>query len=126
MKITVVGTGISGMVAAYLLSRKHEVTVFEANDYIGGHTHTIPVRSNGNTYPVDTGFVVFNNLNYPHFSRLLETLGVQSEFTQMSFSMKCEKSGMEYKGASLNSLFAQRSNLLRPRFYRKGARSAKA
>lgn len=118
MKIAIVGAGISGMVAAYLLSRRHEVTVFEANDYIGGHTHTIPVRSNGTTYPVDTGFVVFNNLNYPNFSRLLESLGVPSEPTQMSFSMKCERSGMEYKGTSLNSLFAQRSNLLRPRFYR--------
>lgn len=118
MKIAIVGTGIAGMVTGYLLSQDHQIEVYEANDYVGGHTHTIPVKSRNLTYPVDTGFVVFNHHTYPNFTRLLELLGVSSEPTEMSFSVRCERSGLEYNGTSLNTLFAQRTNLLRPRFHR--------
>ena len=118
MKIAIIGTGISGMTAAWLLHREHEITVFEANDYIGGHTHTIDVEVAGQSYAVDTGFIVFNDWTYPNFIALLDKLGVVSQPTTMSFSVRCERSGLEYNGHSLNSLFAQRSNLLRPSFYR--------
>jgi len=91
MKIAVIGTGSSGMVAAYLLNRGHEITVFEANDYIGGHTHTIAVEQQGTTYVVDTGFIVFNDHTYPNFVKLLARLGVASQPSRMSFSVKCEK-----------------------------------
>ncbi|MEY4704630.1 MAG: hypothetical protein RL042_826 [Nitrospirota bacterium] len=118
MKIAIVGTGISGMVAAYLLQRDHEITVFEAADYIGGHTNTIDVALNGQTYAVDTGFIVFNDWTYPNFIALLKKLGVESQASEMSFSVKCERTGLEYNGTNLNTLFAQRRNLLRPSFYR--------
>jgi predicted NAD/FAD-binding protein len=118
MKIAIVGTGISGMVAAYLLHRDHEVTVFEAADYIGGHTNTVEVEVDGRTYAVDTGFIVFNDWTYPNFIALLNRLGVASQPSDMSFSVKCERTGLEYNGTNLNTLFAQRRNLLRPSFYR--------
>lgn len=118
MKIAIVGTGIAGNVAAHHLCRKHEVTVFEAADHIGGHTHTHDVEYQGRHYAVDTGFIVFNDLTYPHFTRLLKDLDVATRPTEMSFSVKCENSGLEYNGQSLNTLFAQRSNLLRPSFHR--------
>ncbi|HSA61765.1 MAG TPA: FAD-dependent oxidoreductase [Nitrospiraceae bacterium] len=118
MKIAIVGTGISGMVAAYLLHHDHEITVFEAADYIGGHTNTIDVTLQGRTYAVDTGFIVFNDWTYPNFIRLLKKLGVEWQPSDMSFSVKCERTGLEYNGTSLNTLFAQRRNLLRPSFYR--------
>lgn len=118
MKIAIVGTGISGMVAAYLLHRNHEITVFEAADYIGGHTNTIDVELGGRTYAVDTGFIVFNDWTYPNFIQLLNRLGVVSQPSDMSFSVKCERAGLEYNGTSLNTLFAQRRNLVRPFFYR--------
>jgi predicted NAD/FAD-binding protein len=118
MKVAVVGTGISGLVCAHLLHRDHELTVFEANDYIGGHTNTIDVEMNGTTYAVDTGFIVYNDWTYPNFIALLDRLGVESQPSDMSFSVKCEKTGLEYNGTSLNTLFAQRRNLLRPSFYR--------
>jgi len=118
MKIAIVGTGISGMLAAYLLNPEHEITVFEANDYIGGHTNTISVEMNDKTYAVDTGFIVFNDRTYPNFFKLLEQLGVSSQPSTMSFSVTCEKTGLEYNGTSLNTLFAQRGNLIRPSFYR--------
>lgn len=118
MKIAIIGTGISGMTAAWLLHREHEITVFEANDYIGGHTHTIDVEIAGGSYAVDTGFIVFNDWTYPNFIDLLDTLGVASQPTTMSFSVRCERTALEYNGHSLNSLFAQRRNLLRPSFYR--------
>lgn len=117
MKIAVVGTGIAGNVAAYHLCREHEVTVFEANDYIGGHTHTHDIEWDGHHYNVDTGFIVFNYKTYPHFTRLLEELDVAVQPSSMSFSVKCERSGLEYNGTTLNSLFAQRRNLLRPSFH---------
>ena len=118
MKIAIIGTGISGMLVAYLLHDEHELTVFEANDYIGGHTHTIPIEIDGVTYPVDTGFIVFNDWTYPNFQKLLARLGVASQPSTMSFSVRCERTGLEYNGTSLNALFAQRRNLLRPSFYR--------
>ena len=118
MRIAVIGSGISGLVAAYLLCSKHEVTVFEANDYIGGHTHTIDVALADQTYAVDTGFIVFNTKTYPNFTRLLKKLGVSSQPSNMSFSLQCKKTGLVFSPSTLNSLFAQRINLLRPSFYR--------
>src|SRR5713101_2444447 len=106
------------MLAAYLLSAAHEVTIFEANDYIGAHAHTIPVTLNGRTYAVDTGFIVFNDWTYPNFIKLLARLRVASQPSTMSFSVKCERTGLEYNGTSLNTLFAQRRNLIRPSFHR--------
>ncbi|HET9961167.1 MAG TPA: FAD-dependent oxidoreductase [Nitrospiraceae bacterium] len=118
MNIAIVGTGISGMVAAYLLHKDHTISVFEAADYIGGHTNTIDVTLDGQTYSVDTGFIVFNDWTYPHFIRLLDELGVPSQPSDMSFSVKCDETGLEYNGTSLNTLFAQRRNLFRPSFFR--------
>ena len=118
MRIAIVGTGVAGMVAAYLLYRDHDLTVFEAADYIGGHTNTVDVALDGRTYAIDTGFIVFNDRTYPNFIRLLEQLGVESQPSDMSFSVKCERTGLEYNGTSINSLFAQRRNLLKPSFYR--------
>ncbi|NTV42310.1 MAG: NAD(P)-binding protein [Syntrophobacteraceae bacterium] len=118
MKIAVIGTGISGMVAAHLLSRDHEIEVFEADDYVGGHTHTIDVPVNGAVYPVDTGFIVFNEKTYPNFVKLMRQLGVGWKPTQMSFSVQCEETGLEYSPTSLNALFAQRRNLFKPWFHR--------
>jgi uncharacterized protein len=118
MRIAVIGSGISGMVAAYHLSRCHAVTVYEAGPYIGGHTNTVDVEYRGRDYAVDTGFIVYNDWTYPNFIRLLDTLGVPWQPSQMSFSVRCERSGLEYNGTSINSLFAQRRNLLRPSFLR--------
>jgi predicted NAD/FAD-binding protein len=117
-KIAVIGSGVAGLTSAHLLSRKHEVTLFEANDYLGGHTHTEIVKSGGKEYPVNTGFIVFNDWTYPNFIKLMDQLEVKSEESDMSFSVRCENTGLEYNGTSLNSLFAQRSNLLSPRFLR--------
>ena len=105
-------------VAAYKLARDHEITVYEAADYVGGHTNTIDVEYQGRDYAVDTGFIVFNDWTYPEFIRLMDELGVESQPSSMSFSVSCEKTGLEYNGTSRNALFAQRSNLLRPSFYR--------
>lgn len=118
MKIAVIGTGIAGNVAAYHLAKEHEITVFEAAGYVGGHTNTVDVEHGGRTYAVDTGFIVFNDWTYPEFIHLMDELGVESQPSSMSFSVSCEKTGLEYNGTSRNALFAQRSNLLRPSFYR--------
>jgi len=118
MRIAVIGAGISGMVVTYLLSEDHDVVVFEANDYIGGHTNTIDVELNGANYPVDTGFIVFNQDTYPNFVKLMQQLGVAWQPSNMSFSVQSEKTDLEYSPSTLNSLFAQRRNLLRPSFYR--------
>lgn len=118
MKIAIIGTGISGMVTAYLLSESHEVTVFEKNDYIGGHTHTVDVEAGAKSYPVDTGFIVFNEVTYPNFVKLLRRLDVPWKNSRMTFSLRCEQTGLEFCPSSLDSLFAQRRNLLRPSFYR--------
>jgi uncharacterized protein len=116
MKIAIVGAGISGLTAWYLLRRKHDVTVYEAADWIGGHTHTVDVADGAGKLPVDTGFIVFNERTYPNFIKLLAALGVESQKSDMSFSVRCEASGLEYNGTSLDTLFAQRRNLVRPRF----------
>ena len=118
MKIAIIGSGISGLASAYLLAEDHDVTVLEANDYVGGHTHTVPVDDNGTPLHIDTGFIVFNDWTYPNFIRLLERLGVDSQPSHMGFSVACEKDGVEYSGCSLSGLFAQRANLLKPSHYR--------
>jgi predicted NAD/FAD-binding protein len=118
MRIAVVGSGISGLVSAYQLAREHEVTLFEAADRLGGHTHTVDVEHAGRAYAVDTGFIVFNDWTYPNFIQLLDELQVPWQPSDMSFSVRCENSGLEYNGTSLNSLFAQRQNLVRPSFLR--------
>ncbi len=115
-KIAVIGSGIAGLSAAHVLSREHEVSLFEANDYLGGHTHTQDVKLAGKVYPVNTGFIVFNDWTYPNFIKLMDQLGVASEASDMSFSVRCENTGLEYNGTSLNSLFAQRLNIIRPKF----------
>lgn len=115
-KIAVIGSGIAGLTSAHLLSSEHEVSLFEANDYLGGHTHTKHVKLGDKTYPVNTGFIVFNDWTYPNFIKLMDKLGVASEASDMSFSVRDENSGVEYNGTSLNSLFAQRINVLRPSF----------
>ncbi len=118
MKIAIVGAGIAGNTLAYHLSKQHDITVFEAGGHIGGHTHTHDIVHEGKRFSVDTGFIVFNDRTYPHFTHLLEQLKVPWQASDMSFSVRCEKTGLEYNGTTLNSLFAQRSNLLKPSFYR--------
>lgn len=117
-RIAIVGSGIAGLTAAHLLARKHDVSVFEANDYIGGHTHTVPVEMAGEQYEIDTGFIVCNDRNYPNFLKFMDQLGVSLQPTEMSFSVRNDSENLEYNGHSLNTLFAQRKNLLRPRFIR--------
>jgi uncharacterized protein len=116
MRIAVVGTGISGLATAYLLSSEHVICVYEASDYVGGHVNTVHVSMDDGDYEIDTGFIVYNDKTYPNFIKLMDRLEVPSQSTSMSFSVKCDKSGLEYNGTSLNGLFAQRINLLRPSF----------
>lgn len=116
-RIAVVGAGISGLSAAWLLSRAHQVTLFEANDYLGGHTHTADVTLDGVTAPVDTGFLVFNDRTYPNLIALFDHLGVTSCASDMSFSVRIAAENIEWAGNNLASVFAQRRNLLRPRFW---------
>ena len=118
MRIAIIGAGISGLTAAYYLRQGHDLSVFEAAERIGGHTATVDVDWHGKQYAVDTGFIVYNDWTYPNFIELLETLGVATRPTEMSFSVRCDKTGLEYGGNNLNTLFAQRSNLLRPSFHR--------
>ena len=117
MKIAIIGSGIAGLTSAYLLSRRHDITLFEAGDRIGGHTHTVNVTVEGKRYAVDTGFIVFNDWTYPNFIRLLGQIGVTFKPTEMSFSVCDENTRFEYNGNNLNSLFAQRRNILSPGFW---------
>jgi len=117
MKIAIIGGGISGLVSAYLLHGDHEVTVFEANDYIGGHTHTVDVEREGTHYAVDTGFIVFNEVTYPNFVKLITRLGVAYQPSVMTFSLKSEPEEKEYSAHNLNTIFGQRRNLFDPSFY---------
>ncbi|MBA2780887.1 NAD(P)/FAD-dependent oxidoreductase [Billgrantia kenyensis] len=117
-RIAVVGSGISGMAAAWYLSARHQITLFEAESRLGGHTATMDVELEGRHYAIDTGFIVFNDWTYPHFQRLLAQLGVAVQPTQMSFSVHETQRDFEYNGHTLGSLFAQRSNLFKPRFHR--------
>ena len=118
MKIAIIGSGISGLTSAYLLNRNHDITVFEANDYIGGHTHTHNIKIKDKEYAVDTGFIVYNERTYPNFIKLLDTLGVERQLSTMGFSVKSASEDYEYAGESLNSLFAKRSNIFRLGFLR--------
>lgn len=117
MRIAVVGSGIAGLASAWLLSREHEVTLFEANDYLGGHTHTHDVEVAGRRYAVDTGFIVFNPPHYPLLNRLFDELGVASQPTTMSFAVKNERSGLEYNATDLGGLFCRKRNLISARFW---------
>jgi|SRR5690348_509013 len=116
MRIAVVGSGIAGLASAWLLSRKHDVTLFEANSYFGGHTHTHEVEQAGRRHRIDSGFIVHNPAHYPLLTRMFAQLGVASQPTTMSFSVHSEASGLEYNAATLDTLFCQRRNLLSPRF----------
>lgn len=118
MKIAIVGTGISGLTCGYYLHKDHDVTLYEANDYIGGHTATIDIEHEGKHYAVDTGFIVYNDRTYPNFIRMMNEVGVKGNPTQMSFSVKNASNGLEYNGHTIPTLFAQKRNLLNPTFYR--------
>ncbi len=117
-RIAIVGSGISGLTVARGLHRDHDITVFEAGSHVGGHTNTIDVKTRSGMLAVDTGFIVFNYVTYPNFTRLLADLGIDAQLSAMSFSVKCERSGLEYSGASRAALFAQRRNFFRPSFWR--------
>lgn len=118
MRIAVVGSGIAGMASAWQLAREHSVVLFEADSRLGGHTHTHPVQRDGRSFQVDSGFIVHNPENYPLLTAMFRELGVETQPTTMSFSVHSERTGLEYNAGTLNGLFCQRRNLLRPRFYR--------
>lgn len=118
LRVAVVGSGIAGNVAAYRLHEQHDVTVFEANAWPGGHTNTIDVEEDGRRLAVDTGFIVFNDRTYPNFIELLDEIGQPSRRSEMSFSVQSPSRMLEYCGSTLDSLFADRRNLLRPSFHR--------
>ena len=118
MKVAIVGAGVSGLVCAYLLSRVHDVTLYEKEARLGGHTNTVVVPHEGRSISVDTGFIVFNERNYPKFSALLRRLGVASRPTTMSFSVHDDRDGFEYGGSSVSGVVGSWSNLLRPRWWR--------
>ncbi|MBT8486554.1 MAG: FAD-dependent oxidoreductase [Phycisphaerae bacterium] len=115
-RLAIVGSGIAGLVCAHRLKTRYDLTLFEAATRPGGHTHTVDVERDGERFAIDTGFIVFNPVNYPLFTALLDELNVPSQPTTMSFSVRCDRTGLEYNGTSLNRLFAQRRNVLRPRF----------
>ena len=118
VKIAIVGTGVSGLVAAHLLHPQHEITVFESDTRIGGHANTVDVEVDGQPVAVDTGFIVYNDRNYPGFRALLDQLQVATQPTEMSFSVSDPRTGLEYRGSNLNAIFAQRRNLANPSFLR--------
>jgi predicted NAD/FAD-binding protein len=118
MRIAVVGSGIAGLSAAWMLARDHQVTLYEAEDRLGGHTHTVDMHLDGHRFPVDTGFLVFNHRTYPELTRLFRQLGVETVASDMSFSVKLETPALEWSGTSLNTVFGQRANLARPDFWR--------
>ena len=116
--VAIIGTGISGLTCGYLLNKTADITVYEANDYIGGHTATKKIIDDGIERNIDTGFIVFNDWTYPRFIKLMKQLDVAYQPTEMSFSVTSKKANIEYNGNTINSLFAQRRNILRPRFWR--------
>ena len=118
MKIAVVGAGISGLATAWLVAQRHHVTLFEAANYIGGHTHTVDVEVDGRRFPVDTGFLVFNHRTYPNLTAMFRTLEVETVASQMSFAVSLADPALEWAGSSLTTLFAQKRNLARPGFWR--------
>ncbi len=117
-RIAIIGTGISGLGCAHFLHRRFDLTLYEAADYIGGHTNTVTVTEDGCDLPIDTGFMVFNHQTYPLLCRLFKELGVETKRTDMSFSLRHLPTGYEYNGKNLDTIFGQRSNLLSPRFWR--------
>lgn len=117
-RIAVIGSGVSGLVSAYLLSKRYDVSLFEANDYLGGHTNTVSVDIEDEQYAIDTGFIVFNKKTYPNFCKLIEKLNIPIQLSEMSFSYRSIRSGFEYNGHSLNTLFSDRRNLFKLSFYR--------
>lgn len=114
MRIAIVGSGISGLTIAYYLNKKHDFVMFEKDNWIGGHAHTEHVDN----ISIDTGFIVFNNRNYPNFKQLLDILKVEYQATEMSFSVRSSLLNLEYKGSNLNGMFADKFNLLNPKFYK--------
>ncbi|MCR9201263.1 MAG: FAD-dependent oxidoreductase [Planctomycetaceae bacterium] len=134
MKIAIIGSGISGLTCGWLLHKQHDVRIFEANSWIGGHTNTVDFELSGREYSVDTGFIVCNDRTYPNFLQLIDHLGVRRNPTEMSFSVRCDTSGVEYSGSTLRGVFIQPTNLFRPsflkmmadifRFNREGTRDA--
>src|SRR5581483_8773732 len=117
-KLAIIGTGIAGLGCAHFLHERFDLTLYEQNDYAGGHTNTITVDEFGHPVPIDTGFMVFNHVTYPNLTRLFRELAVETKPTNMSFSVQHTPTGLEYNGGSLNLLFGQRRNLLRPRHWR--------
>ena len=117
-RIAIIGAGISGLACAWLLSKRHEVVLFEANGYPGGHTNTVDATVDGETHPVDTGFLVYNDRTYPNLVRLFAALGVESANSEMSFSVRIGDGALEWSGSNLATVFAQPANLANPRFLR--------
>ena len=118
MRVGIIGSGIAGLIVAHHLHGRHQITIYERRQRIGGHVNTIPVEQEGGVIPIDTGFIVFNEPNFPSFSKLLQSLNVATRSTQMSFSVRHDPSGIEYGGTSVRSVFAQRRNLFCPSFLR--------
>lgn len=117
MKIAIVGSGISGLSCAYLLHKKHDITVFESSNKPGGHVNTVKTIGQTGTYNVDTGFIVFNRENYPNFVRLLEKLRIDSQETRMGFSVQSKELNLEYSGESITGLFGHFRNLVDPKHW---------
>lgn len=117
MRIAIVGSGISGLTCAHYLYKNHDIQIFESSDWIGGHTHTVDVEMDGQAHAIDTGFIVFNQLTYPNFLQLLSECGADYQDSSMSFGVLCERTGLEYNATSVDTLFAQRRNILKPSFW---------
>lgn len=117
-KVCIIGAGVSGLVCAHLLSRKYDIEVLEANDYVGGHTNTEDVKRSDGEYHINTGFIVFNRENYPNFLKIIDSLGVGYQKSSMSFSVKCQATGLEYGFETLDGVFAQRKNIFSLSFWR--------
>ncbi len=118
MKIAIIGSGISGLTCGHLLADLHDITLFESDSRLGGHTHTHDIQVSSGHYKIDTGFIVCNDRNYPNFFKLMNKVGVEIQPSSMSFSVKSEMNNLEYNGTTLNSLFCQRRNIFNPTFYK--------
>lgn len=118
MKVAIIGAGISGLTCAWLLHPHHEITLYESEPVVGGHSNTVEFDCEGKAYRVDTGFIVYNDRNYPNFMKLLARLAIRGVPTAMSFAVRCDRTGIEYSGSGLAGVFAQKRNLFRPSFLR--------